>query len=197
MLENPEEIINHLDLYLTTFPKEVVRQSEFRAFINRSTSTSLYHRKNFDGHITASAFILNIEAETILLLHHKFLNRWLQPGGHVDDTDQSVLHATLREVKEETGIRSSDISLIPVNKEDINIPFDIDSHTIPQNKNKNELQHVHHDLRFVFNYKGREDLQIDKSESNHFQWVTWTSLENDEIFGFVIKKIYHLIESKK
>lgn len=40
-------------------------------------------RKNFIGHITASAFIVNKNTRQVLLLYHKSLGKLLQPGGHI------------------------------------------------------------------------------------------------------------------
>lgn len=60
------------------------------------------------GHINekidyvVTAFI--VHKDKVLLIHHKKLDRWLAPGGHVEldeDTDQALS----RELKEETGLR--------------------------------------------------------------------------------------------
>lgn len=55
------------------------------------------------GHITMSAIILDPKIASVLLVWHRKLNRWLQPGGHVE-TDEEPLAAALRETEEETGI---------------------------------------------------------------------------------------------
>lgn len=44
----------------------------------------IFSRKNMVGHITASGLILNEDASQTLLVGHKNLNKWLQPGGHID-----------------------------------------------------------------------------------------------------------------
>ncbi|KAF2125042.1 hypothetical protein P153DRAFT_370362 [Dothidotthia symphoricarpi CBS 119687] len=38
-----------------------------------------------------------------------FPNAWEVPGGKVDDTDESILHAAVRELKEETGLKATRI----------------------------------------------------------------------------------------
>jgi 8-oxo-dGTP pyrophosphatase MutT (NUDIX family) len=55
---------------------------------------------------TASVFIVH-EGKVLLHLHKK-LNRWLQPGGHIE-LDEGPLEAAIREVKEETGL---DVELV-------------------------------------------------------------------------------------
>ena len=43
-----------------------------------------FHRTNYSGHFTASAWILNENRDKALMTHHKKLNMWLQLGGHAD-----------------------------------------------------------------------------------------------------------------
>ena len=46
------------------------------------------------GHITGSAFVVNPSRTKLLLIHHGKLRTWLQPGGHVEATDGTVLAAS-------------------------------------------------------------------------------------------------------
>ena len=71
-------------------------------------------RKNFVGHVTASAFVINKFTRQVLLLQHKSLGKLLQPGGHIDKEDDSPLGATLREIEEETGLKPDELVLRPV-----------------------------------------------------------------------------------
>src|SRR5436305_15267957 len=55
------------------------------------------------GHITTSGLVLSPDGDRILILHHRRLDRWLLPGGHVETTDPTIEAAAAREVLEETG----------------------------------------------------------------------------------------------
>lgn len=56
------------------------------------------------GHVTASALVLDhAGTRTLLTLHPRF-GRWLQLGGHCEDTDPDIRAAALREATEESGI---------------------------------------------------------------------------------------------
>ncbi|AWT52815.1 NUDIX hydrolase [Mycolicibacterium smegmatis] len=56
------------------------------------------------GHITASALVIDhTGTHTLLTLHPRF-GRWLQLGGHCEDTDPDIHAAALREATEESGI---------------------------------------------------------------------------------------------
>jgi 8-oxo-dGTP pyrophosphatase MutT (NUDIX family) len=92
------------------------------------------------GHFTASAFVLSPNEDAMLLIHHAKLHRWLQPGGHVEPDDASLLAAARREVTEEVGIM--DATLVSEGA------FDIDIHDIPALKG--DPAHAHFDVRFLF-----------------------------------------------
>jgi 8-oxo-dGTP pyrophosphatase MutT (NUDIX family) len=56
------------------------------------------------GHITASALVLDETGENVLLTLHPRLGRWVQLGGHCEDSDADILGAALREATEESGV---------------------------------------------------------------------------------------------
>ena len=57
------------------------------------SSSCLAHRANPKGHVTASAVIARPDASEFLLVHHRKLARWLQPGGHTESSDASAFDA--------------------------------------------------------------------------------------------------------
>ena len=187
-MQTKQELKSILTSYLSEYESEVSRQKVFSDYLDRNVSKELYSRKNFDGHITASAFILNESHDQMLLIHHKFLQKWLQPGGHVEqEMDTDILDAVYREILEETGIDRDQLTLLDNSLE--NIPFDIDSHAIPPNDKKQEDGHDHHDFRYLFRYSGDSEVVIDPDESLGFQWFSLESLLSDEIFRNLVPKI--------
>ncbi len=56
------------------------------------------------GHITASALVLDDAGERVLLTLHPRFGRWVQLGGHCEDTDTGIVAAALREATEESGV---------------------------------------------------------------------------------------------
>jgi 8-oxo-dGTP pyrophosphatase MutT (NUDIX family) len=56
------------------------------------------------GHITASALVLDHTGSRALLTLHPRIGRWLQLGGHCEDSDADIVAAALREATEESGI---------------------------------------------------------------------------------------------
>jgi 8-oxo-dGTP pyrophosphatase MutT (NUDIX family) len=98
-------------------------------------------RSHFDpGHFTASAFVLSPDRSAILLIFHGKLHRWLQPGGHIDPSDPSLLAAAEREAREETGVERGASPWL----------LDVDVHEIPPNAKRGEPAHRHYDARFAW-----------------------------------------------
>jgi 8-oxo-dGTP pyrophosphatase MutT (NUDIX family) len=58
---------------------------------------------------TTSAFIAY--NGTILLVQHKKIGKWLQPGGHIE-LDEDPLEALWREIEEETGLTKSHLEIV-------------------------------------------------------------------------------------
>lgn len=64
-----------------------------------------------DGHITASALVIDPSRGRVLLTLHKKLRMWLQMGGHCEPADDTLAAAALREGSEESGIAG--LTLLP------------------------------------------------------------------------------------
>lgn len=102
-----------------------------------------FSRRSFrPGHLTASAFVLSPARDALLLIRHPTLQRWLQPGGHVEPADATLEDAARREALEETGIDG----LVPAGLD--GALLDVDVHPIPARGD--EPGHAHHDVRFAF-----------------------------------------------
>ena len=158
-----------LDTYADVYPGESI--SSIRSFVNStSTGAELYDRKNFKGHITASALVFDNHFR-LLVISHAVFHKFLPPGGHVELNDTSLLNSALRETKEETNLQAEDVTPLPAIAEKQDFPFDINSHDIPVHPSKKEPAHIHHDFRYLFRYKGTGSIVADPEETNGFQWI--------------------------
>lgn len=107
----------------------------------------LASRSEFRGHATCGALVLGPDGR-VLLIHHRALDRWLLPGGHLEPGDATLREAALRELAEETGIPAGSVTGLAGWPDDM--PVHIDCHSIPANALKREPPHRHWDFRFAF-----------------------------------------------
>ena len=132
------------------------------------------HQDPFDrtiphGHLTASAFVLSSDGSRVLLLHHRKLERWLQPGGHAEPGESDGEAIALREAEEETGIE--ELRLHP----EAPRPLDVDVHAIPARGS--EGAHLHLDLRYVVMAPMTAALLRSAKETNALRWFGWDELD--------------------
>jgi 8-oxo-dGTP pyrophosphatase MutT (NUDIX family) len=126
---------------------------------------AMWPRTEFDpGHFTASGFVVSPDDSSLLLIHHGKLDRWLQPGGHIEAEDSTVQAAARREIFEETGV--GDLHLLGTSL------VRIDAHEIPEGGR--EPAHVHIDLGVGFRAVSLEIGPLD--EVNDARWVPLDAL---------------------
>lgn len=142
------------------------RELEFRArMLSLLDAPASLSRSHFEpGHLTASAFVLSPEADAVLLIFHRKLGIWVQPGGHVEPSDVDLEAAARREVAEEVGL-------------DLVGPaaavFDLDIHDIPARKD--EPAHQHFDVRFCLHAPTRAFAASD--EVADARWVALSEID--------------------
>jgi 8-oxo-dGTP pyrophosphatase MutT (NUDIX family) len=120
-----------------------------------------------DGHLTGSAAVVDAAGERVLLLHHRKLDRWLQPGGHADG-DGDLAAVAAREVCEETGLTG-----------DLERPaIDVDVHAIPARPG--EPAHLHLDLRFRVRIDASA-VPVANHESHGLRWVSLAEVDDPDL----------------
>lgn len=132
------------------------------------------------GHFTASAFVVSRQRDALLLILHGKLGRWLQPGGHVDASDASILDAARREVAEETGLVGLALAHDGI--------FDVDVHVIPARGKA--PAHAHFDVRFLFEAEAGSGTA--GSDARAMRWVKLadvSALETDDSVLRAVRKL--------
>lgn len=157
-----------LNEYKPYYESEKIFLEKMKKFL--AENENFAYRTNLSGHFTASTFIIDENFAKILLLHHKKLDKWIQPGGHIDEADVDFLSAALREAQEETGIKDFKILSEKI--------FDIDIHEIPEKHH--EPAHFHYDIRYFVQAKST-DLNLNTEESNNANWVKLDELFDEKI----------------
>ncbi len=110
-------------------------------------------------HVTGSAIVTGQRG--VVLLRHKRLGLWLQPGGHIDP-GETPWGAALREAEEETGLAARFAAL-----GDNGVPPLVHVDVHPGGRG-----HTHLDLRYLVD-GGEADPDPPAGESQEIAWFAW------------------------
>ncbi|MDQ1739353.1 MAG: dehydro coenzyme reductase / coenzyme F420-0:L-glutamate ligase / coenzyme [Pseudonocardiales bacterium] len=138
------------------------------------------------GHVTASTLLLDSEARRVLLTLHPRVGAWLQLGGHLEDTDSSLLAAAAREAAEESGIAGITLDPLPIN---------LDVHPITCSLG---LPTRHYDVQFVGRAPAGAEPVI-STESDDLRWFEVDDLPagiSPELPGFIERAVRRAVSSR-
>ena len=130
-----------------------------------------------DGHITASALVIDPARGRVLLTLHKKLRMWLQMGGHCEPMDASLEAAALREATEESGVAG--LTLLPGG------PVRLDRHPIPA------PCHWHFDVQYAV-LAPRDAEHAISEESLDVRWFAY-----DEVPEVADESVVRLLEATR
>ncbi|MEU9301924.1 NUDIX domain-containing protein [Streptomyces sp. NPDC048269] len=155
------DISNVLTGYLERYPQDAERLAEPLRIL--AEGQGFASRRTFPLHVTAGALLVRNGTE-ILLIEHLAYKIILQPGGHLEPTDTTLLGAALRELSEETGIDPEQV--VPVSAHPAYVEFG----RVPARPAKDEPDHYHLDIGYAFTTADAEVGRIQESEVTSAAW---------------------------
>jgi len=176
-----QELLNLLRRHRTRFMDEAGYIRRAIAFVEQHED--IFYRELWPAHVTGSAWVVSPDRESVLMLHHRKLDQWFQPGGHADG-DNDVLRVALRETSEETGVDPAHIRLVD------DAVFDVDIHTILASHEAPRHEHI--DIRFLVEID--DSLPLPGSDESHD--VLWVDFHDISRFNNN-RSTYRMVEKTR
>lgn len=134
-------------------------------------------RQIMQKHFCVGCFVYDRKEKKFLLVYHKKLKKWLQPGGHIEP-DEDPEEAVLREVFEETGLRINLFGKRYPRETDFILPLAVQKDII-------EPGHQH----IVFIYAGEptagsRQIKVNSIEVNDVKWFTLEEISQNDFNTF-------------
>ncbi|GGT16123.1 NUDIX hydrolase [Nonomuraea spiralis] len=161
-------IVMALLAYLERYPEEVALLGEPMRLLDQGADCAW--RRTFPMHVTVGALLVRGERE-VLLVEHRAYGLLLQPGGHVEPTDNTLLGAAMRELVEETGVDPGQIASAS------QIPVYVDYGRVPARPDKDEPAHHHLDIGYAFVTAHADVGDIQESEVLRAAWYPLAAAE--------------------
>ena len=145
-------------------------------------------RKNEIGHFTSSCWIVNKEKTKVLMVYHNIYDSWWWVGGHADG-DDDLLHVSLKEASEETGLKN----VIPLSKDIFSLEvLGVDGH---MKKEGYISTHIHLNITYLLCANENDITHIKEDENSDVKWF-----ELEEAIKASsephMKKIYNKLNNK-
>lgn len=133
------------------------------ALLSEHGIKALLTRENALAHFTASAWVVDLKHEKVLLAYHNLYDSWSWLGGHADG-QEDLLAVAMKEVTEESGLTK----LRPVSKE----IFSLEVLTVEGHEKKGAYvsSHLHLNITYLIEASEEESLTIKPDENSQLGW---------------------------
>lgn len=164
-----------IESYTPFDEQEEKDKKQFLEFIN--SFDDVLTRKNIFGHFSSSAFVVNKERTKMLVVYHIINDGWIYPGGHADG-EKDLLSVAVREVEEETGLKTRVLN---------NSIFGIQSAPVKGHiKRDNYVSaHLHLDVIYLMEADDTIPLIYREDESKGIKWVSFEEAGNETMCDFI------------
>ncbi|GGS76962.1 NUDIX hydrolase [Nonomuraea spiralis] len=160
------DILGTLTAYLERHPDEAALLSEPVQLLSQGGDYA--SRRNFRMHVTVGALL--VRDAKILLVEHLAYGIPLQPGGHLEPVDSTLINAAVRELTEECGIDPRQVILASPS------PVYIEYGPVPARPAKDEPDHHHLDIGYAF----VTDADVGPIQESEVSGAAWYSLAEAE-----------------
>ena len=181
------KIMDDIARYVPFNEQEQRDQAEILRFLAQHDDAFL--RANRIAHMTASAWVVNPTRDKVLMVYHKIYDSWSWTGGHADgETD--LLAVALREVTEETGVKS----VRPVTEDIYSLEvLTVDGH---EKRGQYVSSHLHLNVTYLLEADDRSPLRVCEDENKGVSWFSLEDALEASTEPWFVKRIYTKLNEK-
>ena len=168
---------------------EQERQDKIRILDFLDKNADAYERSNPTAHMTASAWVINDDADKVLMVYHKLYDSWSWTGGHADG-ERDLLALAIREVQEETGVHN----VSPVTKDIYSLEvLTVDGH---EKRGEYVSSHLHMNVTYLLMADEHETLHICEDENSGVAWFGLREALEASTEPWFVERIYKKLNDK-
>ena len=181
------EIYEQIKAYRPWNEQERQDQAVILAFLDKNPDA--FYRTNRLAHMTASAWVVNPQRSKTLMVYHRLYDSWSWTGGHADG-DEDLAAVALREVQEETGVKSARL----ISRDIISLEIlTVDGH---EKHGKYVPSHLHMNVTYLVEADESETLRICEEENSGVQWFTPEAALKASTEPWFVERIYKKLIEK-
>ena len=181
------KIVEEIKAYAPCCEQEARDKAVILDFLARHDDAFL--RSNRIAHMTASAWVVNAARDRVLMVYHKIYDSWSWTGGHADG-DEDLLAVAIREVREETGVRS----VRPVSEE----IYSLEILTVDGHEKRGEYvpSHLHLNVTYLLEADEHDALRVCEAENSGVRWFTRDGALKASTEPWFVERIYRKLNEK-
>jgi len=154
-----------------------------------SKNDDAFYRSNLAAHMTASAWVVNPARDKVLMVYHKIYDSWSWTGGHADG-DEDLARVALREVKEETGVKSARLLSGDI--------FSLESLTVDGHEKHGAYvpSHLHLNVTYLLEADDGDALTVCEEENSSVRWFGLEEALLASSEPWFVERIYRKLNEK-
>ena len=178
-------IIEEIENYIPGCEQEEQDRALMLQFL--AENDDAFSRKNRLAHMTASAWVLSPDRMKVVMCYHNIYKSWSWTGGHADgDTD--LLAVAMREVEEETGLKTHPV---------VEGIFSLESLTVDGHIKKGEYvsSHLHLNVTYLLQAES-EELRRKADENSAVKWFSSTEALAASTEPWMVERVYRKLAAR-